>query len=100
MEVTKLEHGFYRVTASYGFMDRPDVPSLVREAAERLGLTVDADTSTYFLGRESVLGRGTGAMGRLAEGIYGLLQRNAVAADRHFQIPPKQVVEIGIQLDL
>jgi KUP system potassium uptake protein len=100
VEVTELEHGFYRVTASYGFMDHPDVPSLVREAAERIGLTVDADTTTYFLGRESVLGRGTGAMGRLAEGIYGLLQRNAVAADRHFQIPPRQVVEIGIQLDL
>ena len=28
------------------------------------------------------------------------VQRNAVAADRAFQIPPKQVIEVGIQLDL
>jgi KUP system potassium uptake protein len=61
---------------------------------------VDPATTTYFLGRESVLARGTGAMGRFAESLFGYLQRNAVAADRHFQIPPKQVIEVGIQLDL
>ena len=39
-------------------------------------------------------------MGKIAESLYGLLQRNAVAADRHFGIPPQQVVEIGTQIDL
>jgi KUP system potassium uptake protein len=100
VEVTSLRPGFHRVIAHYGFMDEPDVPAVVREASQRAGLAVDPDTTTYFLGREAVLGRGTGAMGRFAEGLFGYLQRNAVAADRHFQIPPKQVIEVGIQLDL
>jgi K+ transporter len=39
-------------------------------------------------------------LGRFAEGIYAFMQRNAVAADRAFQIPPKQVIEVGIQLDV
>jgi K+ transporter len=39
-------------------------------------------------------------MGRIAETVFGYLQRNAVAADRHFGIPPSQVVEIGTQVDL
>ncbi len=37
---------------------------------------------------------------RFAETLYSVLQRNAVAADRHFGIPPTQVVEIGTQVDL
>jgi K+ transporter len=47
-----------------------------------------------------VLGADTGAMGRFAEGLFGFLQRNAVAADRAFKIPPGQAIEIGIQVDL
>jgi len=39
-------------------------------------------------------------MGRWAEGLFGYLQRNAVAADEHFSIPRRQVIEVGLQLDL
>jgi KUP system potassium uptake protein len=100
LEVTRLREGFRRVVAHYGFMETPDVPWAAGEAARRAGLVVDPLTTTFFLGRESVLARGTGAMGRFAEGLFGYLQRNAVAADRVFQIPPQQVIEVGIQLDL
>ena len=39
-------------------------------------------------------------MGTIAESFYGYLQRNATSADSAFNIPPKQAVEVGIQLDL
>ena len=55
---------------------------------------------TYFLGREAVTGHATGVLGRLAEGLFAYLQRNAVTADAAFNIPAKQVIEIGIQLEL
>jgi KUP system potassium uptake protein len=100
LQVKALENGFYQVIASYGFMQTPDVPALVQEAAPRLGLTIDATEATYYLGRESLLATDKGEMGRMAETIFAYLQRNAVAADRHFNIPPGQVIEIGIQLDL
>jgi len=34
------------------------------------------------------------------ESIYSYLQRNATSADRYFGLPPKQVLEIGSQIDL
>jgi KUP system potassium uptake protein len=98
--ITPLQDGFYRVIASYGFMDHLDVPAVVAEAARRQQIAIDPGAVVYFLGRESVQDRGGGAMGRFAESIFGYLQRNAVAADLHFHIPSKQVIEIGIQLDL
>jgi KUP system potassium uptake protein len=81
-------------------METANVPSIVAEAARKASLDISPEDMTYFLGREAVLGRVTGAMGRFAEGLFGYLQRNAVAADRAFQIPPQKVIKVGIHLDL
>jgi len=81
-------------------MEKPDVPAVVREAATQAGLQIEPLEITYFIGRESLQGLKTGAMGSFAEGIFSYLQRNAVAADIQFGIPMQQVVEMGIQLDL
>jgi KUP system potassium uptake protein len=99
-ELTSLGNGFQRVVARFGFMEVPDVPAILRAIHEKSGSPLDVEDATYFLGREAVLGRGTGMLGRFAEGIYAYMQRNAVDADRAFQIPPKQVIEVGIQLDV
>jgi KUP system potassium uptake protein len=96
IEVTALDGSFTRIIARYGYMEITDVPVIVREV---LGVEEERAV-TYFLGREAVLGSDAGKMGRLAEGIFGFLQRNAVAADRAFKIPPAQAIEIGIQVDL
>jgi KUP system potassium uptake protein len=100
LETRGFGHGIHQVVARYGFMQAPDVPAILKEAAARLDLAVDLNETTYYLGRESVLGGKQGAMGRFAESLFGYLQRNAVTADRHFKIPPRQVIEVGIQLDL
>jgi KUP system potassium uptake protein len=100
LRTRSLGSGFHQVIATYGFMQHPDVPAILAEASKRLHLVVDSNETTYYLGRESVLGGKRGAMGRFAESLFGYLQRNAVTADRHFKIPPRQVIEVGIQLDL
>ncbi|MFO0736634.1 MAG: potassium transporter Kup [Labilithrix sp.] len=100
LSVASLGHGVYRVVATFGYMQQPDVPAAVATGAKALGLEVDPDDITYYLGRESVLATDAGAMGAFAESIFGYLQRNAVGADRHFKIPGRQVIEVGLQLDL
>jgi KUP system potassium uptake protein len=91
LETRSLGNGIYQVIARCGFM---------QESAQALGITVDAQTSTYYLGRETVLAKKKSAMGAFAESLFSYLQRNAVTADRNFKIPPRQVIEIGIQVDL
>jgi len=100
ISVERLDGGVMQAVAHYGFMDEPDVPAIVREVSSRIGLRVDPEETTYYLGREAFLATSNGAMGQFAESLFAYLQRNAVAADRHFKIPPGQVIEIGIQLDL
>jgi KUP system potassium uptake protein len=100
LEISTLQSGFHRIIVRYGFMQEPNVPAVVAEAASRIGLSVDLSDSTYYLGRETVLGADTNAMKHFAESLFGYLQRNAVTADRNFKIPPRNAIEIGIQIDL
>jgi KUP system potassium uptake protein len=81
-------------------MQHPEVPPVIEAAAAQLGLNLAMNEVTYYLGRESlVAGRG-GAMGHLSESIFRVLVRNALPATAYFRLPPQQVVEIGLQIDL
>jgi KUP system potassium uptake protein len=92
--------GFHRATLRCGFMEHPSVHASLRRVCESEGVPFDEGEVTYYLGRETIVHTGHGPMGRIAEMLYALLQRNAVAADLHFGIPPRQVIEIGTQIDL
>jgi KUP system potassium uptake protein len=100
LRVSTLEAGFYRVVAHVGFMEQPAVIDLLSLAAKQAGVPFDPDDATYYLGRETIVAHAPSRLGHLAESLFALLQRNAVTADRHFGIPPRQVVEIGTQIAL
>jgi KUP system potassium uptake protein len=96
----ELGDGLYRVILRFGFMEHPVVPKALARIAARHGLALKLDQVTYFLGRDSLLATKAGKMGRVAETLFAFLSRNSVGADRHFGIPPRQVMEIGVQIDL
>jgi KUP system potassium uptake protein len=99
-ELQPLGDGIYRLIARFGFMETPRVPTVLELAAKRHPIDLDPASVTYYLGRDSLLATKAGRMGPLSETLFAYLMRNAVAADRHFGIPPRQVVELGLQLDL
>jgi KUP system potassium uptake protein len=91
-----LGNGFYRVWIQAGFMEKPHVPELLASA----NLPVDLDDATYFLGRETFLAGKGGKMGVLSESLFAFLARNSTSPTHWFSIPPDQVVELGMQIDL
>jgi len=97
----KIEHlapGFTRGTAEFGFMERPDVPALLREAKIE-GCALDLEDVTYFIGHETVVPRGPGmGLPRLIEAAFAFMQRNATHATDYFRIPHNAVVEIGREI--
>jgi KUP system potassium uptake protein len=54
--VERLNPRFYHVGIHFGFMDAPDVPAALEWCAEQ-GLELDPMTTSYFLGRETVVPR-------------------------------------------
>lgn len=94
-----LGQGFYRVIASYGYMQKPDVPQIMRELAPR-GLVTEPMTTTYYLGRETLLTGGKSKMMRWRKEIFAFMSRNAGNPTVYFGIPSNRVVELGTQIEL
>ena len=99
VEVQSLPNNFYRVIVRYGFKDEPDIPRAL-ELCERYGLSFDMMTTSYFLGRETLIPRPGSEMAMWREKLFIAMFRNAGSAASFFRIPPNRVVEVGTQVVL
>jgi KUP system potassium uptake protein len=91
---------FWRASARYGFMERPDIPELLREA-HQLGCTIDLADVTYYVGHETIMPEdGAKALPRWVEAMFAAMQRNSAHLSNYFRLPPDAVVEIGRQITI
>jgi KUP system potassium uptake protein len=97
--VEQLSQRFYSVGIHFGFMDTPDVPAALERCAEH-GLVMESMTTSYFLGRETVVPCPGAAMPYWREVLFATLYRNARTAADFFGLPPNQVVELGTRVTL
>ena len=99
LEVKDLGEGFYRVLAQVGFMQTPDVPALLKRC-EAKGLVTVPMTTTYYLGRQTLLTGGKSRMARWRKVLFSFLSRNARPPTAFFNLPPNRVVELGLQIEM
>lgn len=99
VRVTDLSHGFVKVVARYGYMETPNVTTILR-LCESSGLHVDIDHISYYLGRESFIVTGKVKMAHWRKKLFILLSRNARPATEYFNLPPDRVMEVGSQIEL
>ena len=100
IQVERFDHGFSRVTVTYGFTEDPDVPAALA--------TIDAPDldfrpmhTTYFVGRERIIStKANSGMARWRERLFGLMSNNARSATAFFEIPANRVVEMGAQVEI
>jgi KUP system potassium uptake protein len=113
IKVEKLDHGFWRIIAGYGFMENPNVPELLHHARQ-LGIRAKRLETTFYLGRERIIIAGKKRhpgvrraapeaniprMARWRKKIFVIMSRNARSATEFFGIPPNRVVELGAQVE-
>jgi KUP system potassium uptake protein len=91
--------GFYRVIATYGYMQKPDVPEIMQDVIS-YGLITDPMTTTFYLGRETLLTGGESKMMRWRKAVFAFMSRNAGNPTAYFGIPANRVVELGAQIEL
>jgi len=99
LTIDPLGRDLYNARLKYGFMDEPNVPDALANAAAH-GLTIDLRDVTYFLGRETVIVTDNPGMAMWREKLFVLMARNAVRATAFFKLPPDNVVELGVQVEI
>jgi KUP system potassium uptake protein len=94
-----LSDGIYRITARYGFMERPDTVSALR-AAERLGIEYTPDTTFYVVGRTTPLVSDKKGLAKWRKRLYALMARNTRVGYEYFRVPSHRLLEIGGQVEI
>ncbi|MDA1080253.1 MAG: potassium transporter Kup [Gemmatimonadetes bacterium] len=100
----RLELGFIRVVARYGFMQSPDVKEVLGILRTKGVKTRPLDTS-YYLGREELIPadkpwkKGGLSMNIWRKRLFAVMAKNARSAAAFFNLPPNRVVELGTQIE-
>jgi KUP system potassium uptake protein len=99
LNIEHLGHGFHRIIARYGFMETPYVPEIMASASHD-DLELDTYSTSFYLGRETLLPTGTAKMASWRKGLFAFLSRNSWNVPTYFGIPPNRVVELGSQVEI
>jgi len=100
LEAERIDARFTRVVGRYGFTETRTVMELLANAERAIGIPMDLDTATFFLSRETLLATERPGMVIWREKLFAYMSRNAQRATAFFGIPPEQVVEMGVQIEL
>ncbi len=98
VQVERLAEGFFRVVARCGFMETPQIDTIL-EACQTQGLEVKANAATFFLSRETIRRSAKPGMAAWRARLFALMERNAQSATAFFGLPANRVVELGMHVE-
>ncbi|WP_233523435.1 potassium transporter Kup [Dyella solisilvae] len=100
LQMKEVIPNFWSITATYGFMQRPDLPALMSQIVTR-GCPMDSHELTYFIGMEKIVPRQDGrGLPRWIEFLFRIQLRNSTRVTDYLHVPPDQVVDIGRQVSI
>lgn len=99
IDFREIGEGIGRAVAHYGYMESPDVTALMEHLRAR-GFVANPQAAIYFFNREMIITGGSARMWEWQKKLYAFLSRNARSAKDYYQIPPSQIIEIGLPVQL
>jgi KUP system potassium uptake protein len=97
--VEPISDDFKRLTLTFGYMETPNVPRALG-LCRKQGLKFDIMSTSFFLGRRSVVPTARQGMPLWQDKLFIFLMRNAANPTDFFRIPPGRVVELGTQVSV
>jgi KUP system potassium uptake protein len=101
LEFREIGHqlGVWRVIARYGYMESPDVAALMEQVREK-GVPVKLAEATYYFNREMIITGGDTKLWHWQKRLYSFLSRNARPVRDYYRLPPMQIIEVGLPIQL
>jgi len=94
-----LGQGVYRLVLRFGYMDETNLPAILA-SIENPPVPLQPMTTSYFLGRETLLATRRPGMALWRERLFAWMMRNATGAANYFSLPSNQVIELGAQIEM
>jgi KUP system potassium uptake protein len=99
LDVRAIGEGIWRALGRYGYMESPDVSELIQSIRDR-GVPLKPSEATYYFNREMIIAGGDARMWDWQKHFYGFLSRNARQARDYYRLPPMQIIEVGLPIQL
>jgi KUP system potassium uptake protein len=99
LTVTTVGEGIVRIVAQVGFMEKPNVVEILRDAGAH-GVAYEPERTTFFLSREELIRGQRSDLTPLRRTAFVQMARNAQVAADYYGLPPGRVVEIGTRLEI
>jgi KUP system potassium uptake protein len=99
IRLERIDDSFWHVTLHFGFVEIPDIPSVLG-GAKSAGLPV-LDKLIYFVERNDLVGRHhRNPISRWRVALFSFMFRNSAHAIDRFKIPANSLIEIGRRIEL
>jgi KUP system potassium uptake protein len=99
LSMTPVCEGITRVVAQFGFMEKPNILEILRDA-EAYGVPYEPEKTTFFLSREELLPGQRSDITPLRRKAFMMMARSAQVIADYYGLPPSRVVEIGTRLEI
>ncbi len=99
LTVTPVCEGIVRIVAQVGFMEKPNILEILRDA-EAYGVPYEPERTTFFLSREELLAGQRSDISPLRRKAFMQMARSAQVIADYYGLPPNRVVEIGTRLEI
>ncbi|HLZ96901.1 MAG TPA: KUP/HAK/KT family potassium transporter [Steroidobacteraceae bacterium] len=99
LTVTPVCEGIVRLIAQVGFMEKPNILEILRNA-EAYGVPYEPEATTFFLSREELIRGQRSELPPLRRRAFMQMARSAQVIADYYGLPPNRVVEIGTRLEI
>jgi KUP system potassium uptake protein len=99
LAVTPVCEGIVRIVAQFGFMEKPNIVEILRDA-EEFGIKFAPERTTYFLSREELLPGQRSDLPPLRRRAFMQMARSAQVIADYYGLPSGRVIEIGTRLEI
>jgi KUP system potassium uptake protein len=99
VRIEQLSDGFWHATVHFGFVEIPDLPSVLR-LAKKDGVPI-LDDASYYIERNDLISRKhRNPLSRSSLALFSFMSRNSAHAIDRFKIPSSALIEIGRRIEL
>jgi KUP system potassium uptake protein len=99
VSIEQVHDFIWQVTAHYGYMETPNLPALLKNHVEPQ-VPLRWENTTFFLGMISLLTAGRVKMAPWRKKLFAVLWRNALPDRMAYYLPARQVIELGMEVEL
>ena len=97
--ISEIGQGVWRAIGAYGYMESPDVATLM-ERVRDAGVPLKLNEATYYFNREMIITGGDTKLFEWQKHFYAFLSRNASQVRDYYRLPPMQIIEVGMPIQL